>query len=176
MRYIKSLSLCAVATLIPAMGCGKAAEVTQEKMIEASLAGEGVDANVDISADGGAMNLSATTEDGKVSFSAGENVSLPEGFPTDIPIPQGWKVNLVNTEAQSELFNVVATVPKPFAEVSEFFKKEVAAKGWQEVSTTNVPGMMLAAEYSKDGRTLNVVVNASDGPESTVSLSTMRGE
>lgn len=173
MRYTLVIISAISATLMLTTGCGKAAEVTQEKVIEAAMAKEGISADVNISQDGDAVSFSAKTEAGDTAFSVGENVGMPEGFPKDIPTLSGWKVQMVNTEASSAMYNIMASTAMSMEEVVAFYKKELAAQGWTEEASTNVPGMMAAVQYLKGPRRLNVSITKPEGTDTMVTLTTM---
>jgi len=161
MRYVLFSATLGLSLLFSATGCGKATEVAQEKVIEAALSQEGVKADVNLNSDGGVSTYNATTPDG-TTMSAGENVKLPDDFPKDVPAFEGWKIQVVTGMVEKKMFNVMAVANKPLEAVAEFYKKELAAQGWKETTSTNVPGMMRTAEYEKDNRAVAVMISSSE--------------
>lgn len=161
MRYALFTASLLASTLMLASGCGKATEVAQEKAIEAALSQDGVKADVELDSRGDAVSYTSTTDDG-TTMSAGDNVKLPEKFPADIPVVEGWKIQLVTGLAEKNMFNVMAVSQKKMDEVADFYKKELAAKGWKEITSTSVPGMMRTAEYEKENRATVVIISSSE--------------
>jgi len=171
MRYSLFTVFTLASVLLALQGCGKASDVAQEKAIEAAISRDGVKADVDIDSDGNAVNYSATTADG-ATISVGEKTALPKDFPSDIPVLEGWKLQMVSGDPASHMTTVLASSDKTLDDVAGFFKKELVAKGWKEVTGTNVPGMMRTMEFGKDKRMVTLMISASEDKTTSVNLVT----
>ncbi len=82
-------------------------------------------------------------------------------MPEDLPIPEG-------AEEVSNAFGMItySTAQTP-AEISDYYKAQMPANGWTEVSAEELSGMFML-EYSKEGRTANVTINADDSGKTSV--------
>lgn len=156
-----AVALLALAPLV-AVSCGgsdKVAERIAEEAIERETGG-----SVDIDTDGG--SVSVETDDG--SFSMGQG-SVPDGWPDDIPLPDGLEVLAGSEITQDDGVYVTITgnVDATAAELGEFYKEELS--DWKVVgeatNTMNgVESVMLQMELDLRGFTMNV---SSGGDEPT---------
>lgn len=82
-------------------------------------------------------------------------------MPEDLPIPEG-------AEEVSNAFGMItySTAQTP-AEISDYYKAQMPANGWTEVSAEEFSGMFML-EYSKEGRTASVTINADDSGKTSV--------
>ncbi len=73
-------------------------------------------------------------------------------LPEDIPVPD-------DAEDVTNAFGMITynTAQSP-AEMSDYYQAQMPANGWTEVSTEETEGMF-ALEYSKEGRTANLIIN-----------------
>lgn len=187
--------LCA-ACLAPMVlaGCGKAAEVASEKMIELSAEKGGAKVNVDIDAksgtftmtgkdekgqdvnismeggDEGKMTINSVSPDGAVNVTVGQN-QIPENFPKDVPLYTGINVQSAMSMAEKNMFNITGTVDGSMSEVSAYYKKEAAANGWEEKAAFSQAGQMETLQYGKESRVLSVMV-MDQGGKTMIQLST----
>ena len=171
MRYPLFISSVLAVALLSLAGCGKTAEVAQEKAVEAALSKDGVKAKVDMDSEGNAVKYSATTSDG-TTLSIGENTALPRDFPADIPVLDGWKIQMTNGAAEKHMINVLASSDKTMDDVTAFYKKHAVEKGWREVTGTNVPGMMRTMEFEKENRMLMLMISTTEEKWTAVNLMT----
>ncbi len=101
MRRVSSLVVLLVACLLALGSCGKATEKLTEKAIEESAGGGDVDIDDDgsfsfendegsfsVDEDG---NVKIEGEDGEFSID-GSSGELPDGFPDDVPVPDGLDI------------------------------------------------------------------------------------
>ena len=99
----------ALALSLVLSACGqseeKAAEILAEKALEAN---SGQDVDVDIDEDGETVTIQ--TEQGTIKQSSGDNVALPDDFPTDVTLPGDYKVMSVMT--MGAVTSVVMEVPE----------------------------------------------------------------
>ena len=82
-------------------------------------------------------------------------------MPEDLPIPE-------DAEEVSNAFGMITynTAQTP-AEISDYYKAQMPANGWTEVSAEEFSGMFML-QYSKEGRTANVTINADDSGKTSV--------
>ncbi|GAB2500338.1 hypothetical protein [Arenimonas alkanexedens] len=155
---ILALGLCA---------CGKSHEETAEALAEQALQAS-TGAEIDIQDANGVHRVTARTEQGEMVHSTGDNVPLPEGFPSDITLPADYRVMSVMTMGDST--SIVMRSPEPVTENFLRIREGQAAGGWTEtLSIQGADGSTLG--FEKAGR--QVLVNLRDDQEgkSVVSLS-----
>lgn len=119
--------------------------------LEASLGGEGQvldEGRMEITFDVRDINQPLTIEVPQEALASG---ALPE----DIPIPE-------DAEELTNAFGVITykTAQTP-AEISEYYRAQMPANGWTEVSAEELSGMFML-EYSKEGRTVTMTINADE--------------
>lgn len=106
-------------------------------------------------------SVSVTNKDGE-SASFGNDVSLPSGFPSDVPIYEPSQTKGALKTGQDAYSAVLAT-DDSFTKVDDFYKSQLASKGWKsgegtgEFSSDN--GKL--ATYVKGDRTLGVLIATS---------------
>lgn len=187
MRFIDDITrgaaVLAFAAGTMASGCGGSKEAPSasgalankaaEKIAEAALSQSMGDVKVNI--DGDNVTFSGTTaETGGVSASFGDGAGIPEGFPKDVPLPDGIAVQMSLKMDERQGFQVQATTAKSFDELVAHFQNTLAAQGWNEVANMNQIGAMMMAQYEKDGRELHVQVSNS-GDERHIMVMTAQG-
>lgn len=103
------------------------------------------------------------TKDGGVVV--GGTVSLPKGFPADVPIYPGGKLESALTVQNA--FQVTFTTSDPFAKVLSFYEEKM--KGWKSVAQQNTAegGTQI---WQQEGRTVTLNAAPADG-KTSVSLS-----
>jgi hypothetical protein len=161
-----------IAGILAGTGCGKS-KSKEEKLAEQQLeAATGGDADVDISEKGAKMTL--TTDEGTMKVATGENASIPENFPKDIPVYKGAEVQ---TAMQiPEGFSLILFSKDDVDTVVSATESEVAGNGWESVSTLNMgPQTMLS--YKKEKRVLSIIIgkNEEDG-NTMITINTHKGE
>lgn len=170
-----------LAALLAATGCGKKAEEKlAEKLIEKSLAAEGVTAKVDLS--GETMSFTATDADGKQSqvriagdemtiagpdgqttFRAGGAGKLPADFPADVVVYPGARiVTSMSYPGGANLALESADAPQA---VVAHYASSMKDKGWAEKTAMDMEDMSMRT-YAKDNRTANLIVQAAEGATS----------
>ena len=96
---------------------------------------------------------------------ATESSSLPD----DIPVPDG-------TSGVNNMFGMInytsETAPE---EVHAFYQEEMPNNGWTEVSADAMSGLWML-EYTKDGRTANVMITEDDAGNASVMITVAEGE
>ena len=122
--------------------------------------------------------VTVKSDDGQSTTTYGDNVKLADGFPTDVPIfdPSTLKASSKNS---TDDFSAVATTAQPVAEVTSFYKTEMAAQGWTTQYDSTGEGSSLLT-FAKGNRTASVIVSTSteaDSAEKTgfvISVSTVQ--
>ena len=104
-------------------------------------------------------------ETGRVAEGDG-NVSLPEGFPKEISIYPGARIN---TSAKTpEAMTVLLSTADPVTKVADYYEQQCKANGWSIQTTLNsAETRILSASKGKTTCTLNVSQN--DG-QTTVAI------
>ncbi|MBI1317391.1 MAG: hypothetical protein GC168_00395 [Candidatus Hydrogenedens sp.] len=164
MTFSKWITIGVAGLLV---GCGSAVDTASneaaEALIEHAAKQDGVDADVEISNGGSEVSMNLTTERGAETIQTGANVAMPEGFPKDIPVPDGVTLNMVNTAANTKTFNIQAATSQTIEAIVAYYKKEAPAQGWTETTSTAMAGVMASLEYEKDDRVLRVIATGGDG-------------
>jgi hypothetical protein len=85
-----------------------------------------------------------------------EEASASSDLPEDIPVPE-------DAEEVSFMFGMInfdsASSP---ADVADFYQAQMPQNGWSESSVNEMSGMYML-EYTKDGRTASLIINAGEG-------------
>ncbi len=151
------------------LGCGNAKEAAQERALESAAAAQGNDVDIDIDGDA----LTVTSQDGAVSVTTGENVSLPAGFPKDVPIYPGAQVRAAVQDAGSNGYHAQLHTADAVDKVAEYYTKEVESHGWVEDSVVKQAGgqPMQVLNYTQDERTLNIMI-LGEGQGSSITVAT----
>ena len=161
-------ALLSVATLALGLSaCGKSQEQASEALAEQALEAS-TGADVDVETEDGVHRVTARTEQGELVHSSGENVPLPDGFPTDITLPASYQVMSVMTMGPAT--SVVLRSPEPASEIFSQMRRGQSGAGWKEtLSMQGADGSMLG--FEKDGRSLLVNLRDDLDGQSVVSLS-----
>lgn len=168
-------TVATAALSAPLAACGAAEEATSravERMVTDAAAREGVDLDVDLDADGeGTMVMRGN--DGELSMSTGG--SIPEDFPSVVPIPSGWNpiASTRATDGATTLWNVTFEVSEPLGAVMERFAGTLGAEFEQTLSQVNDSGEGSSAFVIWESATLTVAASAagSASGETQVTLS-----
>ncbi len=159
--------IAALALALVLSACGKSEEKAAETLAEQALeANAGQDVDVDIEDDG--QTVTIETEQGTLKQTSGDNVALPEDFPTDVTLPADYKLMSVMT--MGPVTSVVMEVPQSPSEVFDAFKSGQAGQGWkQTLSMQGADGSMLG--FEKEDRSLLVNLGSSESGGTMLSLS-----
>lgn len=129
----------------------KAAERSAERAMEKASGGQ---AEVDIDEDTVNINM----EEG--SFSAGENVKLPDNFPSDVYIPKGKLLSVMNMGG-ADNWTATLETDDSISDVVEACQGKLTEAGWEITGNMNLGGMsQLSAE--KGERAVSVVFGTED--------------
>jgi hypothetical protein len=132
--------LAAVFSLALAVGCGKAPEKAVEETAEKTLETQpGDDADVDVSEDG--MTVTSSDEDGTYTYQAGNEATIPDGFPADVYVYEGATVQMSSDSPDG--FMLAFETDAAFATVVDAYKAEMPAAGWTELTGTTMEGTQM---------------------------------
>lgn len=166
---LRLTGIAALLVVCACSGCRKAANEAVESAIESQIARDGGKADVQIGDDN--VSLKFQDEKGESTFASGKNVALPDDFPQDVPQYSPMTVIMANAQQEDERFTIQATSTDSLDQVAAFYKQEVPKQGWEEESNTAMGSDMRALTYKKDGRSLQVMVAATDDG-TTLTIST----
>ena len=129
-------------------GCSKkAAENAAERAFERATNGQ---ADVDI----GTNSITINTNAG--SFQAGGNVTLPDGFPSDVYVVDGTLTS-ATTSASNSGFTLSAETTKSVNEVKALYEEQLKNEGWT-ISLTMSYENSASVGAQKDNRTTTVSI------------------
>ncbi len=185
------------------VGCGCRQKVTDkvtekigEKVIENAIAADakkdGKDVKVDmnlkegkmtikskddgseVSIDGDGGTFTTKSADGTSTMATGKNAKVPGDFPKDLPVYAG-EITMASSATQNEMFSIQIASPDPLDKVADFYKKELAAKGWKEENTMTQSGdsPLHMLTYSKEDRTALVMITK-DGDKTSITVQTSK--
>ncbi len=130
----------------------KAAEKITEEVLET-----GTNSDIDLTDE----SINISSDDGS-SFALGEDLALPDNFPSDVPIYSG--ASIVGTSSsegeQGATFQVTLSTEDEFSAVSDYYKAAIVDEGWtlDNSYTMTSGGQTAIYNASKEGRTLDIGV------------------
>ncbi len=133
-----------------------------EKMIEASLAKQGVKARVD-TAEG---KVTMETKEGTATYAAGADVKIPNDFPKDVFVYGGAKV--LSSMTVPNGCHLMLETKDSADKVLDAYKSKMTAADWKEESSMNQTGVSMLS-YKKSERTAAVVIMTADN-KTTIQL------
>jgi hypothetical protein len=160
MRPILPALVLLSLALLP--GCGK-------KMGEAAVAAAS-GGKVAVHQDGDKTTV--TTAGGQVTLSSGEGATLPGGFPADITLPSGYKLETAADFGGNYTLSLV--VPGDAAALAGDASKSMQGQGWKQAMEMNQPDAHVLM-FQKDKRAANFTfspnTDAGGGTRVTVTAS-----
>jgi hypothetical protein len=159
-RIAAALVITALA-LSPALaGCGQAAEQVAEQAAEQAIGGGDVNIEDD--------SVTITDEEGN-QMAAGENVSIPDSWPAEIPIYEGGSLTVVTVQADG-VYAGWTSDQSPEDAVSAY-TSALEDAGFTAGQETSVAGAIFR-EYTGNGYTVQVTGADADGQTSLVVVAT----
>lgn len=159
-----------LALLMCAVGCKKAAEEAMEAAIESQIAKDGGSANVEIGDGDTSIKFEDKESGAKMAF--GKNVEMPQDFPQDIPVYKSMTLAVAQSQPEDNTFMVQGITSDAVATVAAFYTEETAKQGWAEATNLDQGDNLRVVAYKKDGRSLNVMLTATDeGTSITINTS-----
>ena len=138
-------------------GCGSAVQGAVEE-----AAGKAIGGNVDINSDG----LSVTDASGN-AVQSGDDVSVPDNWPAEVPIYDGGKLKSVMVAGDGASVNAVWQADGTADEAAKAYGAALEAAGFTPGDMTSTAGMT-GGDYTGNGYKVNVVVIAADGTTSVM--------
>jgi hypothetical protein len=136
--------------------CGGAAQQAAEE-----AAGNAIGGNVDIGSAGVTVQDSAGN-----NITIGEDVTLPDNWPSEIPVYDGGKLSSVMIAGDGASLNAVWLTDASVADAAKAYGAALTAAGFTS-DTTSSAGGMSGGDYSGNGYKVTVV---SIGADSQTSL------
>jgi len=143
--------------LVRGMFSRNIAENMAENAIERATGGK-----VDVDYDG---DDTITYKSDEGSFQAGENVSLPSDWPSDVPVMSGVKISYAgssNPSTGAPGASVMFTTSKSASEVAAYYNSQLVDEGWTIESTANM-GSSSVVSAKKGERTVGLYIIESEG-------------
>ncbi|EKD79598.1 MAG: hypothetical protein ACD_41C00029G0001 [uncultured bacterium] len=142
----------------------KATEKVTEKVTESIIEGE-TNSDVDITDDG----FTVTDEESGDTVSFGESVSLPDDFPSDVPIIDGAVIIAASSTSSRGEYSATLTV-NGFSATEAFYEEAIVDEGWtiDDNSTLTMGTSITTITASKGERTLTVGIYQSTEEEVSV--------
>ncbi|MFH0952525.1 MAG: hypothetical protein V1838_05115 [Patescibacteria group bacterium] len=161
-HHIIGLVLVLAFAFTMGAGCGeKTAEKKAENAIE-SATNQDVDVDLD--------NDTVTINTSEGSFSSGENISLPDSFPSDVHVVSGT-ITAATTVTENEAYSVSVETTKSVADVKSEYEDQLAADGWTVTMSLSIgTGTTIGAE--KGDRTVTITIDQADNGKTVVILAT----
>ncbi|MBI5037942.1 MAG: hypothetical protein HZC01_04555 [Candidatus Kerfeldbacteria bacterium] len=140
-----------------ATGCTSPSEKVAETIIESQTNGD-VDVDVDNE------TVSINTDGG--SFQSGEDVTLPDGFPSDVHVAEGTLVSAIHV-TDPDGYSVSLNSSDSVTDLKSEYQSAIVDDGWTILGTYEVSGSV-SFTAEKDNRTLSVTIGATDDQSSVV--------
>jgi len=162
---MKHSAIALVVLSLVLVGCGKKAhEQAAEKMIEAQMAKEGVQAHVDLSG----QKVSIQTKDGTTTYAGGKDAKVPGTFPKDVFVYDGATVMAAVTVPGGQ--NLVLETQDSLDKILTAYKSKMTGADWKEGMSLNQPEQSMLV-YKKDNRTASIVIaHATKGSQITITV------
>lgn len=145
-----------------------------ERAIERAIEGaSGGDVDIDIDRDG---SMSVTGENGEeFNAKAGDNVSLPDNWPSSVSIPSSARLNYAGSmnagDAESVGLSAVYTTKESTTEVAKYFKSTLETAGWEIQGTMATgDGSMITATKGEEENVAVYIGSTEDETTVTVSV------
>ncbi|MFA6427356.1 MAG: hypothetical protein WCW16_02835 [Candidatus Magasanikbacteria bacterium] len=143
-----------LAFIFTASGCGQKTlvENQMERQLEKNLGG---DAKVQVDGE----NVNIQTQQG--SLQVGENVSLPQDFPSDVYVIDGQLMSAMKNVAGAG-FQVVVKSDKSVKDAQELYENKLKEQGWTITASMDL-GTASVVSAKKDERVVTVSIGTEEG-------------
>jgi hypothetical protein len=172
MKRIALFSL-ALALMISLSACLSPADKVSEKVGE-SMAERAIENATGGAADVDVDNENVTIKTDEGSFEAGENVKLPDDFPSDVYVYDGKLQGVIRTNENKGFTLTIETVDT-VATVKAVYEEKMREAGWETAGSMDF-GTSASLGGEKDGRTLSVIIGEGDAGKSNVILTVAEEE
>jgi len=166
MRYL----ICfVVLAFIAGCSCSENAEQSiAEKIAEKAIEAQtGQKADIDMDKE----SMTIKTEDGDVSITSGKSAQIPDNFPKDIPMYEGYVLDMAMEVPEG--YSLSFTTEDDVAKVSEWYLNEMTDEGWTKEASMDM-GSQKMLVFKKGERGVNLVV-APDEDQTRISLTSVKG-
>ncbi len=168
-RTIKLLTVASAMALLAA--CGGGGEEAQEKKIEDTAKRHGIDADVELDDKG---EVKSVTINNGMGSTVGNNLDLPDGFPSDVPMVDGWSImSTSQVPGQQGGFMIQAMTSDDANTTIAKVRKAMTAEGWSEENAGGAGGQLRSISFSKGDRMTNVNL-IPNGAQLAVQMITMK--
>jgi hypothetical protein len=152
-----------------ACNSGPETQSEQDQRAEEYAKSLGMDVDVKTNADG-SPTVTLENAPGGVTAQAGSNLSVPAGFPDDVPLYPRLNIG-ASSAMPNRGFSLQGQSQDPVDKVIEFYSAELPSRGWTSNATQRSP-MMSLMEFSKGNRIVTIsLLPANVG--TTVQITTM---
>lgn len=156
-----------VLALALTAGCGKkVSEIAVEQAVKAASGGqadvkldngqmtittkeEGKTSTITTSDQGGTIQV--TGEKGTATMTMGDQAKVPDGWPKEVPVYAGLKIELAQADQGANAFTVAGSSPDAYDKVAAFYEKTFKDAGWSESLNMKQPDSIMLS-YGKDNR------------------------
>lgn len=99
-----------------------------------------------------------------VEVATGAEARVPEGFPSDIPLPENLSIINVSSLPAQGTYVLQGNVPEALESVSATLKSAVEEQGWTEETPAQVQELpdMKMMNFKKEGKMLNITLFRED--------------
>jgi hypothetical protein len=150
---IAALLVCGVPTLSACGGVQGAVE---------KAAGDAIGGNVDINSNG----LSITDSNGN-QVQIGEDVTMPDNWPAEVPVVEGGKLASVMVAGDGASVNAMWSTEAAVPDASKAYADALTSAGYKQDQTANAGGVE-SSQWSGNGYSVNVIVSGADGTTSVL--------
>ncbi|MEO5927261.1 MAG: hypothetical protein ABIO72_01020 [Patescibacteria group bacterium] len=168
---IQTFLLPIVALSLVGAGCNpienlkeKAMNGIVDKAIEHTVktqTGKDVDVNIK---DGG---MQVTGEDG-ANFAMGENLKLPDNFPSDIPVYGSVSIKSSSIDTKKGSVFLIMSSKDKAEDIVAWYKEQAKAKGWTQKSSLEMSeGNYIVSFENKDKATFAITITQGEDEEET---------
>ncbi|MGF1543774.1 MAG: hypothetical protein ACFB00_04625 [Parvularculaceae bacterium] len=167
MNELKRALAFTAALALVASGGGSTED--RERELEREAAKHGLDADVELDDRGEVRSVEVKRSGQRI----GQNLSLPDEFPSDVAVSDAWSV-MHTTPAPQGGYMIQATTPDAVDAILAETRAAMAADGWSETAFDQPTPQMTSLGFDKDDRLTRVtIIDAGDGQRS-VQLVTMK--
>ena len=157
-RILKIVGIIGLVSVLAAFGigisgCSSIAEQAVEQIVEEST-------GVEVDEDGEKVTI--TGDEGETLEIDGSGTTLPDGFPSDVPVYDGEIMSSTSFSAgEGQSFSVAILTDDAFADVVDWYKAEFSAEAWEVVGETSAQvdgGSTAILAYQKGEREVGITV------------------
>lgn len=142
----------------------KIGDTVAEKILESGSGGK-----VDVNSEDGSFSFKDSKTGESVSF--GENVKIPDGFPSDVPRYDGSQASVASLAKDGKQATLVVTIKNvELAKLAEWYESQILAKGYEKDTNTVLFDSMFNS-YKKGNVTMTVVLLGEKGDDGVFTAS-----